>query len=601
MENPKIMKVYLLLLLALTRCLPLFSQNIELSLLSRYDHGLPAGGEVEIVAPFDPVSQRLFVNLQKDKITIIDLSAPSVPDSIGSIDLAPYGTLALNVAVKNSLVAVATQGPTKQDSGLVIIFDTNGVYINDITVGPAPGMLSFTPNGRYIVVANEGVPTDDYLNDPEGSISIIDLLNGPSSPLVNHIDFSDYNIGSVKESSFPSSVHVYGPGASRAQDLEPEFVAIGSNGEKAYVSLQENNTVLVLDIPMGTIDTLFFLGYKDHSMAGNELDASDQDGAANILSWPVYGMYQPDGMAAFSKGGMDYFITANEGAARKYSAFNEEKRVSNLLLDTNDFSNISYLQGPTTIGRLKVTTVFGDTEQDGDMNSLYCYGGRSFSIWNASTGDLVYDSGDEFEQKISLIAPGIFNSAGTAGTFDSRSDNKGPEPEDVVVGTIGSRDYAFIGLEQVGGIIVYDITDPTAPEFISYEPAAPGDVGPEASVFIGSQESPIGQPLLVVSHEASSTLAIYVISTSNSISENTTGNITLYPNPAADEVKLIVEDCESENLWYQLYDMQGKLLASKKITGTVNTVIMESLPTSAYFLKVMDHQEVLRVFNIIKN
>ena len=226
MKRPNIVKACFALILASVNCFSLFGQTIELSLLSRYDHDLPAGGEVEIVAPYDPVSQRLFVNLQKDKVTIIDLSDPSFPDSVGGIDLTPFGTLALNVAVKNNLVAVAVQGPTKQDSGSVVIFDTNGAYINEITVGPAPGMLSFTPNGRYVVIANEGVPSDDYLNDPEGSITIIDLLNGTTSTTVNHIGFSDYNIGSVKESLFPSTVHVYGPGATRAQDLEPEFIAI---------------------------------------------------------------------------------------------------------------------------------------------------------------------------------------------------------------------------------------------------------------------------------------------------------------------------------------------------------------------------------------
>jgi len=198
-----------------------FGQNPGMTLIGSYNHNLPAGGEVEIVAPMDSVSKRLFANLEKDNISIINLSDPSSPDSVGNIDITPYGTLALNVAVKNSVVAVAVQGTTKQDSGKVVLFDTNGVYINDITVGPAPGMLSYTPDGRYIVVANEGVPSDDYLNDPEGGISVIDLVTGTTTAVANHIGLADFNIGAGLETSFPQGVHIYGPGSTRAQDMEP--------------------------------------------------------------------------------------------------------------------------------------------------------------------------------------------------------------------------------------------------------------------------------------------------------------------------------------------------------------------------------------------
>jgi hypothetical protein len=97
-----------------------FSQNHGMTLIGSYNHNLPAGGEVEIIAPFDSLSKRLYVNLEKDNITIIDISIPSAPDSIGNIDISPYGTLALNVAVGNNLVAVAAQGATKQDSGSVV-------------------------------------------------------------------------------------------------------------------------------------------------------------------------------------------------------------------------------------------------------------------------------------------------------------------------------------------------------------------------------------------------------------------------------------------------------------------------------------------------
>jgi len=564
-----------------------FGQNPGMTLIGLYNHNLPAGGEVEIIAPFDSVSNRLFANLEKDKITIIDISNPSSPDSIGTIDITPYGTLALNVAVGNNLVAVAAQGVTKQDSGKVVFFDLDGTYINDLAVGPAPGMLSFTPNGRYVVVANEGVPSDDYSIDPEGGITVIDLINGPTAPVVNHIGFSDYNIGAPGQNSFPEGVHCYGPGATRAMDMEPEFVTISNDGQKAYISLQENNAVLVIEIPSASIDTIFALGYKDHNIPGNELDASDQDGVINLSSYPVFGMYQPDGLAYFGTQGSSYFLTANEGAARKYTAFNETERIFNLELNPSSFTNIAALQEPENLGRLNVTTAFGDVGDDQIIDTLYSYGGRSFSIWDAVTGSLVYDSGSEFESQIELLHPEIFNSEGGSGTFDSRSDNKGPEPEDVVVGQVENRYIAFIGLEQIGGIMVYDITNPLAPEFLMYEPSAPGDFGPEASVFINAMQSPNGKPLLVVAHEASSTLAIYEIAGNIGVDEEVQElQFSPYPNPTSSFVTIgHVGSAGSE---YSLYTIYGAFVQSKKLHGSETQIDMSHIPQGTYLLKIND-------------
>jgi len=562
-----------------------FGQNPGMILIGSYNHNLPAGGEVEIVAPLDSLSKRLFVNLEKDNLTIIDFSDPSSPDSIGNIDITPYGTLALNVAVKNSIVAVAVQGVTKQDSGKVVLFDTNGVYINDVAVGPAPGMLSYTPDGRYLVVANEGVPSDDYLIDPEGGVSVIDLISGATSAVVNHIGLSDFNVGATLENSFPSGVHIYGPGATRAQDMEPEFVAVSDDSQKAYISLQENNAVLVVDIPSASVDTIYPLGYKDHSTTGNGLDASDQDGTINVTVHPVYGMYQPDGLACFAIGGNSYFLSANEGAARKYTGYTEDERISNLVLNPTNFTNITALQSPNNLGRLKVTTAFGDNGGDGIMDTLYSFGGRSFSIWDAETGSLVYDSGSEFESRIELLHPSLFNSIGDPGTFDSRSDNKGPEPEDVVIGKVGSRFLAFIGLEQIGGIMVYDVTDPTAPSFLLYEPSAPGDFGPEASVFINALQSPTGSPLLVVAHETSSTLAIYEIANNIGIQETPTEHKAHpYPNPSKSIVT--IRSSSSYSSKYSLYSIFGTMLDSKKFDGSEVQIDISHLPQGTYLLKV---------------
>lgn len=160
----------------------------------------------------------------------------------------------------------------------------------------------------------------------------------------------------------------------------------------------------------------------------------------------------------------------------------------------------------------------GNTDGDADREELYSFGGRSFSIWN-SKGEQIFDSGDDFEQITADIFPNFFNASNTNNNRDSRSTSKGPEPEAVSVGKAYGRTYAFIGLERIGGIMVYEITDPYQPRFIQYinnrdftaatNSAAAKDLGPEGIHFIPEDESPTGVPLIAVANEISGTTSIY--------------------------------------------------------------------------------------------
>ena len=202
------------------------------------------------------------------------------------------------------------------------------------------------------------------------------------------------------------------------------------------MTLQENNAIAEIDVERGATVAIRGLGFKDHLLVGNGLDASDRDGpSTNSLTWPVHGLYQPDGIASYRVGGQSYPITANEGDARDYDGFSEEARVGALRLDPGAFPNAAALQSSAQLGRLTVTTANGDP--DGDFDELYSFGARSFSIWNAGI-DLVFDSGDRLERITSV--PGQFNSDHASNnSFDTRSDNKGPEPEGVEIGIIDER------------------------------------------------------------------------------------------------------------------------------------------------------------------
>jgi hypothetical protein len=306
-----------------------------------------------------------------------------------------------------------------------------------------------------------------------------------------------------------------------AQDLEPEYIAVSPDGQVAYVTCQENNAIVVIDIAKAKALDILPLGYKDWSQS--KLDASDKDDAINIQAWPVFGMYEPDAIAAYDVAGITYLVTANEGDSRDYDGFSEEARVSDLLLDPTAFPTAADLQKKGKLGRLNVTTTLGDYDGDGDFDALYTLGGRSFSIWQVAGGlTQVYDSGDDLEQITAVAFPDDFNSDNAENdSFDNRSDNKGPEPEGVTLGVMGGKTYAFIGLERIGGVMVYDVTDPFAPVFEDYlntrdfsgDPAAgtAGDLGPEGLEFVPAAASPTGKPLLIVAYEVSGSVAIFEI------------------------------------------------------------------------------------------
>ena len=270
---------------------------------------------------------------------------------------------------------------------------------------------------------------------------------------------------------------------------------------------QENNGIAILDLKRYRVRRAG-LGFKNHSQMGNGMDVSNKDDSINIRQWPVLGMFQPDTIASYQAEGKTFIVTANEGDSRDF----EESRVKDVVLDATAFPDAANLQEDEELGLLKITTTLGDIDKDGDFDRLYSFGGRSFSILD-SKGKVVFDSGNEFEKVLAARLPENFNSTNDEnGSFDNRSDDKGPEPEALAIGQVNGRTYAFIGLERVGGIMIYDITSPTAPSFIDYasqrnfdgvaEDDTAGDLGPEGMAFIAEQ-SPNGVALLVVSYEVS--------------------------------------------------------------------------------------------------
>jgi 2',3'-cyclic-nucleotide 2'-phosphodiesterase (5'-nucleotidase family) len=503
---------------------PTGSDAFTLTPLSTFHTGVFDEGAAEIVA-YDAMTQRLFyTNADANSVGIILITDPANPTGDGEIDLAPYGDGVNSLAVYDGLLAVAVQAEAVDGAGTVALFNTTTLeLVATYTVGVLPDMLTFTEDGTMILTANEGEPSDDYTIDPEGSVSIIDLSAGAAAGTVAEVTFTAFNDQLAELTA--SGVRIFGPGATVAQDLEPEYITVV--GDRAYVSLQENNALAVVDINTATVLEIQPLGYKDHSLPGNGFDASNRDDTINITTHPTLGMYQPDAIASFTVNGTGYIVTANEGDARDYDTFSEEERVGGLVLDSLAYPDRDSLQANEALGRLLSTTATGDTDGDGDIDQIYSYGARSFSIFDLN-GNLVYDSGDEFEQITAALLPPDFNSNNDENdSFDARSDDKGPEPEAVTVVTTDSAVYALIGLERVGGVMVYDITDPTAATFVSYannrdfgvtaqlsddssNPRA-GDLGVEDVKFISATDSPNGRELVVTANEVSGTVSIFAV------------------------------------------------------------------------------------------
>ncbi len=248
---------------------------------------------------------------------------------------------------------------------------------------------------------------------------------------------------------------------------------------------------------------------------------SDQDGGVRIRHWPIWAMYQPDGIATFRQAGYDYLVTANEGDPRDYYDFHEAIPVSELGkagISLDPTNPARRLTGMDQLGRWQVSRWAGDTDGDGDLDKLVGFGGRSFSIWRRGDGglELVFDSGSEFEQRIAQVAPELFNVDSKLGSpVDVRSPLRGAEPENLVVFEIGQRRFTVVGLERTGGAMVYEISDPTTPAFVQYiaphESGGKRDLAPEGLLFISGEHAPAGKPLLILSNEGSGTMTAYEV------------------------------------------------------------------------------------------
>lgn len=467
-----------------------------------------------------------------------------------------------SIAIAGDWMAVAVAADAHADNGVVLFYNglntSTPTYVKAVTVGNLPDMVTFTPNGSKVLVANEGEPSNDYTVDPEGSVTVIDIVDGTPADTATILDFTAYNTQQAALEA--QGMHFPNPSGrtisnvdieiSVAQDLEPEYIA--ASNDTAFVSLQENNGLAIVDLTTNTLQVIG-LGFKDWS---DLMFDGTEDGAVSFGQYDNhFGMYQPDTIATYQWNGANFVVTANEGDAREYffdtldgngnqSEFNctlaggigfDEDDGCLAYTDETQARRLAYADGSALqaaagddprdfdftafpLGRLNVTRELGDSDNNGTWDNIYSYGARSFTIWD-SNGLVVFDSGDEFERITASVHGSEFNNNDDENEGDSRSANKGPEPEALTLGMVGDRMYAFIGLERMGGIFVYDITNPYNTQFVEYvinrdttEGAdLAGDLAPEGMAFISAADSPNGNALVVVGNEVSGTVTIWQV------------------------------------------------------------------------------------------
>lgn len=520
--------------------------GVTLSHLGRYTAGPYDEGAAEIPA-YDADSQQLFVtNATIDGIDVLDVSNPENPSKVDSISVGMGGVN--NVSVHDGTVAAAVEASNTQDNGMVAFYDAADLTeLGTVDAGPLPDMVTFADGGDYVLTANEGEPNDDYSRDPAGSVSVIDISGGVADATAETASFTKFD--GQEDALRERGIRIYGPDASASDDFEPEYIATA--GTTAYVTLQENNALAIVDIATAEVTELKALGYKDHSLPENALDAV-VDGEVDITTQPLYGMYQPDAIETYSVDGETYLVAADEGDAREYAALFETgvlKQVDgqwgldateddgdnlDIEVDASEFDN-GVLDA---IAGIEVTTEYGDTDDDGMLEELYLFGARSFSVHD-SDGNFVYESGDALEQLVASEQPANFNSDDGENSSDSESAASGPEPEGVAIGSVSGTSHAFIGLEEISSVATYDVSDPEAPENSDYistrnfdvapeadieegsMPAdAAGDLSPEGLAFVPAADSPIDDAMLAVSYEVSGTTSLYRVSTGSDSMED---------------------------------------------------------------------------------
>ena len=199
------------------------------------------------------------------------------------------------------------------------------------------------------------------------------------------------------------------------------------------------------------------------------LDASDRDNAINIRTWPVFGMYEPDAIASFEIGHRQ--LPDHRQRRRRARLAGLRGRGARRLADAGSRRRSRTARRSRATATSAASTsrsTLGDTDGDGDFDAalharrpLVLDLDRPRARWSSTAAATSSASSPRATRRSSTPATTTAPSTAAPTTRD-RSRKRS------TIGTIGKRTYAFIGLERMGGIMVYDVTNPIAPVFVDY-------------------------------------------------------------------------------------------------------------------------------------
>lgn len=502
---------------------------------------LPSGGEIISFANGQLLTTNSVAGTTPNHaIQIYSLTGSGSLTSGLSVDLASTFGGAANISSVSSVLAdtrgfgVAAVIPTltgTSNFGRISIFNTStGAILNTLDVGYHPDSVTITPDGTKLIITNEGEfvnTTAEGVFARPGSISVVDLTGVTSGNFATNIgaltaanvgtfDFSADNLGSgasllgIRDNTFTANNATT---TALAANIEPEYTT--ASNTKAYITLLENNAIATFDLGTSKYEVISSLGSITQI-----IDASDQDGTSNGkvigINDTVKGLPMPNTITQFSRSGTLYLVTANEGDARGDDADISRANTASLV-DTVDSGSgdlfYSGSVGNTGIGRLNILKDMGNLDGDAGIEDPHMMGTRSITIWNASTSALVFDSGRMIETYVAANDPTTFNmNSGLTTNFDTRSDDKGPEPEALAFGSIAGRDYLFLGAERQNGIFQFDITDLNNVSITNYfntvtntTDSGGAFISPESMVFLDALSNPSGKNLLIIGFEGTVT------------------------------------------------------------------------------------------------
>jgi DNA-binding beta-propeller fold protein YncE len=362
---------------------------------------------------------------------------------------------AIATAPGRVLVTEGGEGPAT--AGRLVAFTPQGEMLGSVPVGIDPADIAVSPDGQMAVIANAGTRLPDG-TDPEGSISLVDL---------DAMTGTEIGFGDVDPENFDISIHRAAPeGTGWSEALEPRSVIFSPDGATVLAVMPANNAAVIIDTMTGDSSAPFGLGFQDFS--GFPADLSDKDDRIRLTNWPVRSMRQPLAAAALSYRGQSYFVTANTGMPRTGEVYDETVRAGTLQIDPVIFPDPDALLSEERLGRLVVSAERGDQDGDGDNDTLYAFGGRSFSIL-ASAGTMTFDSGARIERHLAAAEPERFN-ADAAGTMDAASPELGSAPSAIAVLERFGHRYVFVGLRDIAGIAVFDVIHPRFARWAGFIP-----------------------------------------------------------------------------------------------------------------------------------